>query len=149
MVRPIPPFLLCLLVACSQTAERSSEELDRNRQATPSAKPQPPITAKKIGDVWVFVGEPREKRADIKVISNDALQGGVARVEKGCLTVDGEVVVFWPHQTGLAEEIVEAARETTPRKVSVPGGGGLVSAPEAVVAHCEVASVRFAGRGAP
>jgi|GEM_PF-2229526 len=145
----LPPFLLCLFVACGQTTEPSSEALDHTGHDPPGSATQPRITAKKLGDAWVFVGEPQERQTGIKVISNDALHGGIARVQKGCLTVDGEVVVFWPHQLGLAEEFVKAANEPTPQKVSLPGGGGLHPAPEAVVTHCEVTSVRFAGRGAP
>ena len=136
-----PLLLLCTLVAC--------DPVEDQRGDAPSPSARATVTAKKIDDVWVFVGEPPRQRSDVKVISHDSLQGGLAKVQGGCLTIDGEVVVFWPDQIDTAEQIVEATLQAPPQHVSLPGGGGLHDAPQVVAEHCKVTSVRFAGRDAP
>ncbi len=98
------------------------------------------IDALQVEGVWVF--------SHSQAGGDDALHGGVATIENGCLYVDGAIVVW--HVDGLAEAkaAIASVREGGRPELSIGGGGisldeGAAELPASVTQRCDTTTVWF------
>lgn len=141
----IIPLLLATAAGCDSAPSTTVQKQQEDNVAHADAG----LTAKKVDDVWIFVGaaKPNTKSDDkVKLITTDALSGGRPTIENDCLLVDGEVVVWWSDQMDLAERIVGEAKKESPAEVSFPGGGSASDAPPLVADRCGAKKLRHAGK---
>lgn len=101
------------------------------------------IEASQIDGIWVFSHNPRG--------GGNALHGGTATIENGCLYVDGAVVVWHTESLDDAKSAIEAVHAGEAPSLSIGGGGisleeGATSLPSEVTDLCPTSTVWF---GAP
>jgi len=126
--------LLLVLVACGGGDPLSDETIDG-------------VTARQVDDVWVFSHSPSG--------GMDALHGGRATIEDGCLLVDGAVVVFHESMVLDGIELIGAIRNGDEISATIPGGGislgeggSVEQFPQVVLDRCDVDTVWFGAEGA-
>ncbi len=144
---------LTLIFALTAGCNAAPPTTDQKQQQQDAASPaNGGLTAKKIDDVWVFIGTPigtpdeRANPSNLKIITTDSRDGGRPTIKNDCLLVGGEVIIWWNDQTETAKRIVGEAKKDPPADVHFRGEGAVFDAPPIVSERCGVDKIRHAGK---
>ena len=139
---------ITLLFALSTGCNAAPPTTDQKQHQDEASPAEGGLAARKIDDVWVFIGTPVQKSdpSNLKIITTDARDGGRPTIKNDCLLVGGDVIIWWNDQAETAKQIVGEAKKDPPTDVHFRGEGAVFDAPPIVSERCGVDKIRHAGK---
>jgi hypothetical protein len=128
------PMCILILGACASSADSATSDVE----SYPSESEDEPLPSwghtlpRAVENVWIFNHD--------STWGEQALFGGVAEIDEGCLLVGGSVVIWDRSRTSLAAELVEGALAGESREVFLVGGH-TESVPSEVATRCNADAV--------